>query len=66
MGKLLKSILRGFGQSLVIYPARDYARPSKGEFRKDATRLRSDARSVGRDLRKKLKQSTYVESAHDR
>ena len=53
MAKLLKNILVGMQQVLVLWPNVDYEHPSRGGFRTDAKKLREDAMRVTRDLRKK-------------
>ena len=56
MGKHLKNILDGMRQALVLVPApRDYVRPQRGEFARDAQRLNGDFAAIGQDMRTVLK-----------
>ena len=52
MARLLKNILDGMQQVLVLWPDVDYVRPSKRGFRSDVELLRQDAERVSRGLRK--------------
>lgn len=49
---ILKNILDGMANALVICPDRDYIRPDKRGFSRDAANLRSDFKNVANDLRK--------------
>lgn len=56
MGKHLKNILDGMAASLLLMPVqRDYIRPQRGEFARDAERLRGDFAAVGGDMRAVIK-----------
>lgn len=51
MGRLLKNLLDGARQVLVLYPDGDYNRPRRGDFSGDLKALRDDANRVGNDLK---------------
>jgi hypothetical protein len=49
---ILKNIVRGMMNVLVLYPDNDYIRPDKSDFSRDAANLRSDFNHVASDIRK--------------
>jgi len=65
MGQHIKNILDGMRQVLVLWPESDYVRPSRGDFRKDNSNLRSDVGRVAEGLRKNIKKRKYGET-HNR
>jgi len=52
----LKNILSGACQVLVLDNGDGYVRPSRGDFRRDMTSLRADARRVATDLNRVVQQ----------
>ncbi|MDD2722397.1 MAG: hypothetical protein PHH59_00035 [Methylovulum sp.] len=54
MNRHLKNWLDGISQTLILYPEQDYCRPQRGDFRKDAAALRSDAAKITGGLRKNV------------
>lgn len=52
MARLIKNILDGMRQVLVLWPDEYYVRPSRQSFRADVKLLRQDAERVSRGLRK--------------
>jgi len=56
MGKLLKNLLEGARQVLVLSPGSEYIRPSKKDFHSDIQMLRKDSRRVVSDLCAKTSQ----------
>lgn len=63
MGEHLRRFFSGFGQVLVISPNRAYVRPSKAGFKADVIKLRRDVKTIGKDIKKKLSQSSYGKSS---
>ena len=63
MGEKIKQfvleVTSGVGRGLVISPDRSYIRPTKGDFQVDSANLQNDAKKVGDDLKKKLKQYSH-------
>jgi len=57
MGKHLRRLLEGIGQSLALDPGSDYVIPRRGDFQRDAELLRGDAKKIGDGLRKNVKKS---------
>lgn len=60
--KIIKYVIgigHGMGQAVVISPDRSYVRPMKGGFQVDSVNLHNDAKKVGNDLKKKLKQYSH-------
>ena len=51
MGRLLKNLLSGAREILVLYPDSDYDRPKRGGFAGDLEALRDDAARVGKDIK---------------
>jgi len=49
---ILKNIIDGMANALVLYPDNDYIRPDKRGFSRDAANLRGDFKNVANDLRK--------------
>jgi len=47
---MLKELLVGAANVLVIYPSDAYHTPRKGEFKEDMNNLRSDFREVGETM----------------
>lgn len=67
--KIIKFVLevgRGMGQATVISPERAYVRPANNAFQVDSSNLKNDARKVGKDLKKKLRQYSHGESSYQR
>ena len=54
MGQLLKNILHGAKQVLVLWPDSDYVHPQRRAFAADAMALRKDAAQVTEELRNKV------------
>ena len=49
---ILKNIIDGMANVLVLYPDSDYIRPDRRGFSRDAANLRGDFKRVAGDLRK--------------
>lgn len=49
---VLKNIIDGMANALVLYPDNDYIRPDKRGFSRDAANLRGDFKRTTNDLRK--------------
>lgn len=49
---VLKNIIEGMANALVLYPDSDYIRPDKNGFNRDAANLRGDFKRTANDLRK--------------
>ncbi|MGV1046858.1 hypothetical protein [Limnohabitans sp.] len=49
---ILRNIIDGMANALVLYPDSDYIRPDKHGFSRDMANLRGDFNNVARDLRK--------------
>lgn len=64
MANLIKNILAGVRQVLVLWPDSQYTIPNRDGFQKDAKILRGDARKVAADLRKTV--TKYGEQIHNR
>ena len=64
--QLVKHVSTGMGQAVVISPDRAYVRPANNAFQVDNAKLKSDAKKIGSDLNKKLKQFNIVESTYQR
>ena len=66
MGEKIKrfviEVTSGFSQAMVISPNRAYVRPSKGAFQNDSINLHNDAKKVGNDLKKQIKQFSHGKS----
>lgn len=62
MNKHLKNWLDGISQALILYPEQDYFRPQRGDFRKDAAVLRSDAAKVARELHKNVSKHGKIDT----
>ncbi|MBL1263342.1 hypothetical protein [Candidatus Methylomicrobium oryzae] len=62
MNKHLKNWLAGISQALVLYPEQDHFRSPRGDFRKDAGILRSDAAKVARGLQKNVNKHGKIDS----
>lgn len=60
--KFVIGIGQGVGQAVIISPDRSYVRPMKGGFQVDSANLHNDAKKVGEDLKKKLKQYSHGKS----
>lgn len=57
---------QGMGQAVVISPDRAYVRPKNNAFKIDKSNLSNDARKIGKDLKKKLKQYSNGEPSYQR
>ena len=57
MGKHIRRLLEGMGQSLVLDPGSDYVIPRRGDFQRDIESLRGDAKKIGNGLRKNVKKA---------
>lgn len=55
-------VTSGFSQAMVISPDRAYVRPSKSAFQNDSINLHNDAKKVGTDLKKQIKQYSHGKS----
>ena len=51
---ILKNILDGMANVLVLHPDSDYIRPDRTGFSRDAANLRGDLGNVANDLRNKV------------
>lgn len=56
MGRLLRNILYGARQALVLWPEDDYIRPGRDGFAMDREALSKDARQIAYGLRKATKE----------
>jgi len=56
MGQLLRNILSGARQVMVIWPDDDYIIPGRDGFAQDARALGKDARQIAYGLRKSAKE----------
>jgi hypothetical protein len=64
--KFIAGFRQGLGQAMVISPDRAYVRPATNGFQIDRANLSRDARKVGRDMKKKLKQQAHDEPSNQR
>jgi len=60
--QFVTEVTSGLSQAMVISPDRAYVRPSKGAFQNDSINLNNDAKKVGNDLKKQIKQYSYGKS----
>jgi hypothetical protein len=61
MGQLLKNILEGARNILVIWPETEYIRPDKHSFQRDNKALRSDSKRVIRDMNRTIKKHGQID-----
>ncbi len=54
--KILAKIVAGLGQALTVVPGRSYVQPARQPFRKDASALQHDAKSIADNLNRKFRQ----------
>lgn len=64
--KFVVEMRRGMGQAVVVSPDRAYIRPVANAFQIDHSNLNKDAREVGRDLKKQLKQYANGKPSYQR
>ncbi len=64
MGRLIKNLLIGARQALVLRPPIDYIKPSRSDFRKDYRALKGDMQRFAADLRRVT--DRYGEQIHYR